>query len=176
MLAIEADQLCKTYRVYQKREGVWASIGGLFKRGAKAKIGEMAENFGESPVDLDSLRDLMGDAGIAELSNIEADPLGWFQKRLNASRGKAFEYPLAIVKRHGIAGLKERPKIIPGTIHSVKGGEADSVFLFPDLSPQGGQEFNFKPAGIHRMFYVGMTRAIERLFLCKTSGQMAIRW
>jgi ABC-2 type transport system ATP-binding protein len=32
MPAIEADQLCKTYRVYRKREGVWASIGGLFKR------------------------------------------------------------------------------------------------------------------------------------------------
>jgi len=32
MLAIEANQLCKTYRVYRKREGVWASISGLFKR------------------------------------------------------------------------------------------------------------------------------------------------
>jgi ABC-2 type transport system ATP-binding protein len=32
MPAIQADQLCKTYRVYRKREGVWASIGGLFKR------------------------------------------------------------------------------------------------------------------------------------------------
>ena len=32
MPAIVADQLCKTYRVYRKREGVLASIGGLFKR------------------------------------------------------------------------------------------------------------------------------------------------
>jgi hypothetical protein len=27
--------------------------------------------------------------------------------------------------------------VIVGTIHSVKGGEADVVFLFPDLSPAG---------------------------------------
>ena len=32
MPAIVADQLCKTYRVYRKREGVGASIAGLFRR------------------------------------------------------------------------------------------------------------------------------------------------
>jgi ABC-2 type transport system ATP-binding protein len=32
MPAISADNLCKTYRVYQKREGVWASVKGLFHR------------------------------------------------------------------------------------------------------------------------------------------------
>ncbi len=32
MPAIEAHNLCKTYRVYRKREGVLASIGGLFRR------------------------------------------------------------------------------------------------------------------------------------------------
>ncbi|MCA8998172.1 MAG: ABC transporter ATP-binding protein [Planctomycetaceae bacterium] len=32
MIAIEARGLTKTYRVYQKREGVWASITGLFHR------------------------------------------------------------------------------------------------------------------------------------------------
>lgn len=32
MPAIEARQLCKIYRVYRKREGVLASIGGLFHR------------------------------------------------------------------------------------------------------------------------------------------------
>jgi len=32
MAIIEIENLCKSYRVYQKREGVLASIGGLFKR------------------------------------------------------------------------------------------------------------------------------------------------
>lgn len=32
MPAIEANNICKSYRVYSKREGVLASIGGLFRR------------------------------------------------------------------------------------------------------------------------------------------------
>jgi ABC-2 type transport system ATP-binding protein len=32
MSVIEIEQLSKSYRVYQKQEGLWASIGGLFRR------------------------------------------------------------------------------------------------------------------------------------------------
>lgn len=32
MVAIQAENLTKTYKVYRKREGVWASITGLFRR------------------------------------------------------------------------------------------------------------------------------------------------
>src|SRR5665213_709195 len=32
MIAVDVRNLKKTYRVYRKREGLWASIGGLFKR------------------------------------------------------------------------------------------------------------------------------------------------
>ena len=32
MAAIEIEHLSKSYRVYQKQEGLWASIGGLFRR------------------------------------------------------------------------------------------------------------------------------------------------
>jgi ABC-2 type transport system ATP-binding protein len=32
MSAIEIEHLSKSYRVYQKQEGLWASIGGLFRR------------------------------------------------------------------------------------------------------------------------------------------------
>jgi ABC-2 type transport system ATP-binding protein len=32
MIAVDVRQLCKTYRVFRKREGLWASIRGLFRR------------------------------------------------------------------------------------------------------------------------------------------------
>ena len=32
MIAVDVRNLQKTYRVYRKREGLWASIQGLFKR------------------------------------------------------------------------------------------------------------------------------------------------
>lgn len=38
MPAIEVSGLCKTYRVYRKREGLWASVAGLFPR--EYKVGQ----------------------------------------------------------------------------------------------------------------------------------------
>ena len=32
MAAIEVSELCRTYQVFRKREGVWASVRGLFHR------------------------------------------------------------------------------------------------------------------------------------------------
>ena len=32
MPVIEINNLAKSYRVYQKKEGLWASLRGLFKR------------------------------------------------------------------------------------------------------------------------------------------------
>ena len=32
MAAIEVRELCRTYQVFRKREGVWASVRGLFHR------------------------------------------------------------------------------------------------------------------------------------------------
>ena len=43
------------------------------------------------------------------------------------------------------------------------------VYLFPDLSRPGNQEWHGnsrQQAGIRRIFYVGMTRARESLILC----------
>lgn len=58
----------------------------------------------------------------------------------------------------------ENPRLTVGTIHSVKGGEADCVFLYPDLSPksilavsQGDED------AVHRMMYVGVTRTQDEL-------------
>ncbi len=42
MPAIVVDNLCKTYRVYQKQEGLWASVRGLFHR--KFKTVEAVRN------------------------------------------------------------------------------------------------------------------------------------
>ena len=58
--------------------------------------------------------------------------------------------------------------------NSVKGGEADVVFIFPDLSAAGSREWTGtqeQRAGIIRLFYVGMTRARESLVLCRPVGR-----
>lgn len=149
---------------------------GFLKRGAKKTIEDLATQLGSVTCSIEKLRELFNEQGIAELENIDRDPLGWYTSKLNASRSKAFEFPSAIVERRGVVGLTERPKIVVGTIHSVKGGEAESVFVFPDLSPQAFASHERNPAPTWRQYYVAMTRASNRLFLCENSGKSAIRW
>jgi superfamily I DNA/RNA helicase len=72
--------------------------------------------------------------------------------------------------------LLERPQVIVGTIHSVKGGEADVVILFPDLSQAGDaayQRYGPPRDAVIRTFYVGMTRAREALYLADRTSTMA---
>jgi DNA helicase-2/ATP-dependent DNA helicase PcrA len=51
------------------------------------------------------------------------------------------------------------------TIHGAKGGEADNVVLFTDLSPAAEAQMNINPDDTHRVFYVGVTRAKQNLFI-----------
>lgn len=63
-----------------------------------------------------------------------------------------------------------RPNIIIGTIHSVKGGQADIVILSPDTSQEAHLA---RSEGVHkeeeqaRLFYVGMTRAKQGLYIAR---------
>lgn len=55
---------------------------------------------------------------------------------------KAAEFPIDIVKNRGIVSLRQIPRICVGTIHSVKGAEADVVYLFPNISKAARAELN----------------------------------
>ena len=57
------------------------------------------------------------------------------------------------------------PRITVSTIHGAKGGEADNVVLFTDLSPAAEAQMNINPDDTHRVFYVGVTRAKQNLFI-----------
>ena len=64
--------------------------------------------------------------------------------------------------------LKKKPQITIGTVHSVKGGESDVVYVLPDLSLASMQQWSqYGPDrdAIVRLFYVAMTRAKESLIL-----------
>ena len=75
--------------------------------------------------------------------------------------------------------LRDEPRLTVGSIHSVKGAQADTVILLPDISPSGMKEWS-KPGdakdGIIRTFYVGMTRAKERLILGGRWSPYSVDW
>ena len=94
--------------------------------------------------------------------------LNWFHNQLLPNKVAAADYPLAIANNAGLKGLTHQPRLTVGTIHSVKGGEADWVYVFPDLSRSGTKAWRGDYLGraeICRTFYVGMTRAREGLIL-----------
>jgi DNA helicase II / ATP-dependent DNA helicase PcrA len=105
---------------------------------------------------------------------LTAVDVGWWRGSLRASKSRQFEYPLKIYDEHGGAALREQPRIILGTIHSVKGGEADHVFVAPDLSRtalvDGWQTKGSNRAAIIRQFYVAFTRARKSLTLLEPAS------
>ncbi|MHC4707600.1 MAG: UvrD-helicase domain-containing protein [Planctomycetota bacterium] len=87
---------------------------------------------------------------------------------------RRLDYIFRLVDRFGGAKLREEPRVMVGTIHSVKGGEADVVIISPDLSPEGFRAWNHgsgpSSIDVRRMFYVAFTRAKDTLVLIGSKG------
>lgn len=155
-------------QVWPWLECIDATAAGL-ARGAKAQVEEIHKD-----KELAAARLTGGE--FREVVGIDLPPSDpqWLVDHLLASREKLFEYALTVYRARGIAALVDEPKVIVGTIHSVKGGEAESIILCPDLSVAAIRERTYGPDGadaIKRLFYVGMTRARERLLLLRPSTQ-----
>jgi DNA helicase II / ATP-dependent DNA helicase PcrA len=116
--------------------------------------------------------------GEAALDAVERGDLDWYLGALLAAHARSATYPAAVARRSGARVLRaaveaDRPTpgvVVVGTIHSVKGGEADRVVLFPDLSRAGADSLASRPGwlrrdAVYRMFYVGATRARRALVL-----------
>ena len=78
---------------------------------------------------------------------------------------------------HPALGLVDDPSVVVGTVHSVKGAQADVVYLFPDLSKAGDAQYQQHGSprdSVIRVFYVGATRAREMLYICSGESAMAV--
>lgn len=155
----------------------WVVSKGILKHGVKKRLQATDP---EQPVSIETLDDLFEPGALDELlACFEGDQrtlLHWWQHRLTADVGKRAEFPAQIAASHGPRALVDPPRVIVGTIHSVKGGEADVVFLFPDLSQAGDaayQRFGPPRDAVVRTFYVGMTRAREVLYIADRASAAA---
>ena len=85
----------------------------------------------------------------------------WHQVLTKIAEDKR-DYLIAILRR----GTRlSKPNIKISTIHGAKGGEADNVLLLTALSPKFAAEYAVNADNIHRLFYVGVTRAKQALHL-----------
>jgi len=93
--------------------------------------------------------------------------ISWLETHILKQYAPGMTFPLRVYRRFGRPALAEDPRIMVGTCHSVKGGEADEVVLFRELSrafqqarSNGGDDAD----GVERMLYVGATRARHVLY------------
>jgi len=176
-LIIDPDRFPDDYRQWIGADlKAWMSIvksTGMLVRGAKRKI-EMLEP--TAPVPYDVLEALFVSPEVCA-DAVSASP-SWLNENLLSAKRSVMQYPLAIAKHRSGPELVSTPKLIVGSVHSVKGGQADVVYLLPDLSKAARRQF-VKGSGIVkdsviRQMYVGMTRAAEELVICGPSTLDAI--
>ena len=127
-----------------------SSGGGRLKRGAKKMLSGADE------------QDLFTMAVLRQHFGLEASGDTW-DVTLDRIGDEDRAYATALLNR-GI-NIFEKPKIKLSTIHGAKGGEADNVLLFTDLSGKALKEMEKNPDDAHRVLYVGMTRAKQNLVL-----------
>jgi len=103
----------------------------------------------------------------------------WLSRCARPERRSAIEFALSL--SDAPPDQVASPRVFIGTVHSFKGGEADTVLLFPDLSKVASRVYlsdreSPERDAIARTVYVGMTRARERLVLCSPSSVRSVRW
>ena len=104
--------------------------------------------------------------------------LDWWRKRLAADFHKRVQFPADVADLRGPDSLMNTPSVVVGTIHSVKGGQADVVYLFPDLSQAGDAQYRREGPprdSVIRLLYVGLTRAREIVYICQPETAVAVR-
>jgi ATP-dependent DNA helicase UvrD/PcrA len=160
---------------------LWTALlreNGVLKAGVREVL-QSAD--GREPVTMERLAQLLEPAAFSSMMvafNSEGRALlDWWRSNVGPSNQSRIQYPASIVVRHGPQALVEEPSVVVGTIHSVKGGQADVVYLFPDLSRAGDAQYQVAGAprdSVIRLFYVGATRARETLYICGSATPLAI--
>ena len=140
---------------------------GVLTRGAKQLLHDAtAEERGLTDDEVVSLFE--GDEFTNAFGGVLDPQLQWLENHLLPSKARSMEFPMSIYRRGGLELLQKKPQVIISSIHGVKGGEADVVYLVPDLSLSAAQQWSQYGPGrdaITRLFYVGETRARESLIL-----------
>lgn len=144
------------------------------ERGAKQRLRELADDE-KHGAEVTLERPFFSDEA---MEWIDRGDLGAFSAALIGSKRNSYAYAVGVAEKH-LAALREQPRVVVGTVHSVKGGEADSVYVLPDLSPEAARRWfgTGKPHDeVRRVFYVAFTRAKDKLTLCGPSSRACVRW
>ena len=99
---------------------------------------------------------------------------GWLLDHLLGNAPRGMRNALMVALRNPQAVLEGRARVWLGTIHSVKGGEADWVYVWPGYTRRAARAH---PDTLHRLMYVAVTRARRGVVLLgEGMAPHAYRW
>lgn len=104
-----------------------------------------------------TMGDLIADHGLL------ADPKAVWHEAMDLLPENDRAYIVAMLRRG--EKFNGEPRVSVSTIHGAKGGEADNVVLFTDLSSAAQNAASLDADDLHRVFYVGVTRTRKNLYL-----------
>jgi superfamily I DNA/RNA helicase len=126
-----------------------------------------AARYARKPVDIDSRADFVGREAIKGVDWATARP--WFEALVSMDPEKR-DY-IRYAMRNG-EKIISPPRITISTIHGSKGGQADGVYLLPDVSESTYRALEQGSDDEHRVFYVGVTRVKDRLVIAAPESQL----
>lgn len=153
----------------------WLPLVKVERAGLRRGVKAHADALPDGELSEDEVAALFADDEAFEYA-VEAD-LEWFASCVLGSKEQATAYPLQVARKRGPIALAERPGVILGTIHSVKGGASDVVYVAPDISAAGRDQMetvNGRDQAI-RQFYVALTRSYEELRVLSPFSKLFVR-
>jgi DNA helicase-2/ATP-dependent DNA helicase PcrA len=125
-------------------------------------------NFGNDGDVLVTMNNLVNDGGLLVSTNKE------WHEALDRIETKDMAYMMAARKRG--EKLRSSPRVRLSTIHSAKGAEADHVVLMTEMAWRTAREAFKNPDDERRCWYVGVTRAREKLTVVASQTQNECEW
>jgi superfamily I DNA/RNA helicase len=135
-----------------------------FRRGFKAEIERLAQ---DSPTMKFSRRDFMDDLK----EGFTRDPLA-----LLSMTDQKIAYYKRLADEQGDEILKQKPRVIVGTIHSFKGDECDWAVILSDMTKRSWEVSQEHYLDEARVWYVGVTRARQGVILVPSQSTYGWRW
>jgi DNA helicase-2/ATP-dependent DNA helicase PcrA len=121
---------------------------------------------GDAPI---TMRDLVNTGGLL------VDPVTIWHEALDRLPKEEMSYMLA-ARRRGEKLKGTRPRVRLSTIHSAKGAEAEHVVLMKEIAARTHYEMQQQPDDERRVWYVGATRAKERLTIVNSETPRECPW
>ena len=172
---VSADllQAIDTWRKLNKGQLMPAKLAQKMYTFMTVKGGSLKRNFGSGISlknvieDLVNIEDLRNEHGLLATSS--------WEQALDKISEKKRNFITAMEKNGEDISPEAKPRIKLSTIHGAKGDERQNTVLMLDIDYNSFNAYQKDPSPEHRLFFVGITRTFENLYIVNQSGEYGYR-